>query len=787
MNTSVQTLLRVITLLLIVVLTMSMVACDKLPFDIEGILGGNGENVEGGNTDGEIGDNTDDGENEEHTHNFVDGKCECGESDPSYVPPHTHDFVNGKCECGEDDPSYVPPHTHDFVNGKCECGEIDPEHTHSFVDGKCECGLELEVPPELKTITIAEAIALCEQYPGGTTERYYIRATVKTVSNVSYGEMIIQDETGELYVYGTYSEDGELYFNQLTDRPVKGDEVLLYCILSQHNGSNQVKNARLIEFTHNEPDIDLSKYTEMTLADAREAATDTLVKVSGVVAQITYANGRIPSGVILVDGTSSIYVHGTDVAGQVQIGNTIEVAASKTYWILDDEKGNAEKFGYQGSCQLDDAILLSNDKEVSDFDKSWIAETAIKNILDTPVSENFTNKIFKVNALVSKVEGTGFVNYYFNDIDGVTGSYTYTQCNGSDFGWLDEFDGKICTVYIVVQNAKSTSSGCVFRFLPIEVIDEGYKFDTSKAGEYAVKYHGVTQFLSMYTGDPELKLQTLVSSELLGFENATLSFASSDEEVLYFTTDENGDIIFHCKKSGTVNVIVTGKYGEIEYSESVEITVDIPEEEVQYSTVIDAINAANNTSVTVKGIVGPSLVNQVGFYLIDAGGAIAVKVSAEIMATVEIGHEVVISGTRTITKDGGGQICIENGTVLVNNYGSHDYATDSFITGKTISEIYATTDSAEATTKVFVTSAKIFVNESYYSVTVQVQDPNKTSTYVLLYSGGKDQYNWLKGYNGQTVTIELALCDWNAKGLKGCVLAVVNDDGSKVLNTLNFN
>ena len=44
-----------------------------------------------------------------HEHNFVEGKCECGESDPNYVPPHTHNFVEGKCECGESDPDYVAP------------------------------------------------------------------------------------------------------------------------------------------------------------------------------------------------------------------------------------------------------------------------------------------------------------------------------------------------------------------------------------------------------------------------------------------------------------------------------------------------------------------------------------------------------------------------------------------------------------------------------------------------------------------------------------------------------
>ena len=45
---------------------------------------------------------------EEHVHEYVDGKCECGEEDPNYEPPHVHNFVEGKCECGETDPNYKP-------------------------------------------------------------------------------------------------------------------------------------------------------------------------------------------------------------------------------------------------------------------------------------------------------------------------------------------------------------------------------------------------------------------------------------------------------------------------------------------------------------------------------------------------------------------------------------------------------------------------------------------------------------------------------------------------------
>jgi hypothetical protein len=65
-----------------------------------------------------------------HEHNFVEGKCECGETDPSYIPPHVHEFIEGKCECGETDPNYVPPHVHEFIEGKCECGETDPNYVH---------------------------------------------------------------------------------------------------------------------------------------------------------------------------------------------------------------------------------------------------------------------------------------------------------------------------------------------------------------------------------------------------------------------------------------------------------------------------------------------------------------------------------------------------------------------------------------------------------------------------------------------------------------------------------
>jgi hypothetical protein len=489
----------------------------------------------------------------------------------------------------------------------------------------------------------------------------------------------------------------------------------------------------------------------------------------------------------LVDNTQSIYVYGGDAAQRVQVGNKVEIAASKTYWVLGDEQALADKFGYKGCNQLEDAVLISNDGKTDNaFDKSWIEEITVKDIMDTDVTVDITTKIFKVNALVTKAVGTGFTNYYFNDLDGKTGTYTYTQCNGSDFSWLDKFDGKICTVYLMALNAKSTQSGCVWRFLPVLVEDNGFVFDTNNAAEYAVKYHGLTQFLFEYTGDPALEVVTSVSSELLGFEGATLSYSSDDEKVVRFVT-ENGKTVMHCGGAGIAEITVKGTYGGKEYSEKIGIRVSL-NADVAFVPVQGAIEAAVGEKVTVRGIVGPSLVNKTGFYLIDKNGVIAVQTDAETMATLQIGNQVIIEGVRHVNTKGGtnyfGQSCINDAKVVANYYGDEEYSTDSFRTDATLKEVYDLDPLEDYTTTVFVVNAIVEVEEAQYYTNIYLIDGQGTK--LRLYCSNAGQYSWLKAFAGQEVTVEIAPCNWNDKNYyTGCVLAVITEDG-KVLNELNF-
>lgn len=637
------------------------------------------------------------------------------------------------------------------------------------------------LPADGTELTIAQILALPLASGETTTQQYIVRATVTSVTNAAYGAMTIADDTGSISVYNSKAADGTDYAT-MEDKPYKDDTVVLKGTVQNYNGTFEIKQAYIQDFTHAEVSVDISEYTSMTVAKAREAKADTKVQVSGVVAAITYANGMIPSGVILVDDTASIYVYDGDLAARVSVGNTVTVCASKTYWILDSEQSNASKFGYKGCNQLESATLVSNDNGSSDFDKSWIETTTVKDILETPVTTDITSLIYKVTGVVHKVDGNGFTNYYIDDLDDATGTYAYTQCNGSDFAWLDKYDGKICTVYVMALNAKSTSSDCYWRFLPVAVVDEGFDASTVNVAEHIVKYYGVGQFRSSYTGNPALELLTSVDSALLGFTGAKLSYTSSDPSVI--SVDDG---VMNCLKTGTATITVTGSYGGKTYSEKVEISVTIAQQTQAYPTVSDAIAASVGDTVTVQGIVGPSLVNKCGFYLIDDTGVIAVETTSDVMETLAIGYEVVLEATRGFNcKDGStyGQTCLKNATVVSNYYGSHDYSTASFCGGITVQDFYDLDINVDYTTSVFTMTAIVLVEEGSYSANIYLTDG---STKIRLYCSSASQYSWLKAYDGQDVTVEIAACNWNSKNYYvGCVLAVINADGSKVYNTLNF-
>ena len=642
-------------------------------------------------------------------------------------------------------------------------------------------------------ISIERAIELArEAGEDGTSESYYVRGTIKTVSNPTYGQMIITDGTNELSVYGTYSSDGSLRYSELEDKPVAGDEVVLYGPLKIFKDSPEMGKGYIMEFVHNTPDIDNNDYQAVSVLEARNKEKGAKVKLSGVVASITYANGLIPNGLYLVDNTSSIYVYGTDIAGQVKVGNTITIAGEKDYYVLETEQANAEKFNYKGANQISKPVLLKNDNQVSSWDKSWVEETYVKSVMETPFANDITTKIFKTTALIKKAEGSGFTNYYIDDLDGKTGTYAYSQANGNDYSWLDEFDGKICTVYFAAHNAKASAASCVYRFVPIEVIDENYQFDLAYSCDYALRFFGKDQFETEYSNDPALKLISSVSSELLGIDSVELSFTSSNTDALEFVVEE-GVVTMHTKEVSVktdVEVTIKATYESSSVVHKITISV-LPEQKIEGMSIQEAISVTDGTEITVKGIVLSSLVNQSGFYIIDETGVIAVRTKDEgTDKTVKPGDLVSVKGTKKHIKPTEkcvGQIAIDSAEVLVNAYGENQIPTSVYKQGKTITALYNLDPLEDHTTEVFKVQAKIsFIDKVNYTTVVLV-DPNDESVSLSLYTTSASQYNFLKDYEGQVLTYNVAVCNWNGKNYyRGCIVSVETSEGTTIYNQLNF-
>lgn len=671
-------------------------------------------------------------------------------------------------------------------------------------------------PVEGDHLTIAEAIALIPDNYDETTEKFYVTAKITKIKDASQGSFIIEDETGKMEVYYSFSEDGQFRYSELADRgvdvPVVGETVTFYGALKNFKGTFEIVDAWIQGLNYVAPDI--SEYTEMSIANARTAKEGAMVRIKGKVIALTKDSGSNPNGALIFDGTDSMYVYDADVAKQLNVNEDVDIAGQKSYFIADNEQSYAEKFGYTGSSQLVYAQVVTHEGTTeADFSNTKV--NTVRDILNTSFDQDITGQLYKVNAYITKDEHTGaggFTNYYIYDIDQKSSTYVYTQASGADFTWLDEYvsvqnedgtvQGKVYTVYLTALNAKSTAQGCVWRFLPVKVVDENYKFELAEAPQFIYETQVLDQFEETYYADPNKEVITTYSSTLLGIQNATISYSSDNAAVAFNTVEGKTYMKVNAETSvPEVKITVTVSLaGQEAYTGTVTVAVTSLAD-VETINVREAIETAKGEQVRLRGIVGPSLVNQPGFYLIDDEGVIAIRLNnKDDISQFNIGDEVIIDGTRDEwgnSQYGGAeittQICVSSATLFANLYGDNEYSTKSFISGKTIEYIKGLSyGEIIHTTEVYVVECYVAKTGSGQSAQytlvddlANVDDDNKS---LDLYCSGVNQYSWLEQYVGQgKVTVEIAPCNWNNKTyLRGCILSVTDAKGVKTFNTLNF-
>ncbi len=665
-------------------------------------------------------------------------------------------------------------------------GESDPNGGN---EGDPNGGGETE---PIVYLTVTEAYNLAIQAGDkGTDERKYVKGTVKNITNSLYGEMYITDGVNDLYVYGVYSSDGVLRYSEMEEKPYSNDEVCLYGYLKTYNEKPELGASWLISFVSHQEEIDLSEYTEKKINEVRLAEVDSKVIVSGVVAYVTYASGMKPNGLYLVDETGSIYIYGLEVAGRVKIGDKVKIAGSKTLYILDSEKEYAATYGYQGSIQIQDALFISKEEGEFEFDKTWIEESTVKEILETPMTSNITTNIYKVKAIINEVPGSGFTNFYIDDLDNKTGSYCYSLCNGGDFTYLREFDGKICDVYLSALNCKSTKSGTVYRFIPVLVEEcTDFAMTDKEVCEFVLEYYIKTQFQNEYDSDPELDLILNVSDTLLNFKNVEISYSSEDSEVMFNERGQEELVMNLAKTNKIVTIKMDAKYKTA--TASVTKVIQINDKAIPETiSISDVLRENDNETVTIRGIVMSGCVNQPAFYLNDGTGVIAVRTDSATLKKISLGNDVIVTGKKChIVKDGAnmvGQICVDNATLVLNLLGSHEYDTSTFITNKTFDDmisLIATGD--DLTSNVYVVKCYLKKVVSQYSTNYYLTSQDKTKD-IYLYAGSGSQYAIYEEFVGDIeLTVTFMLVNWNSKTpYRGCIVTAT-DGETIILNNYNF-
>ena len=111
---------------------------------------------------------------------------------------------------------------------------------------------EPEYPEADSALTITEANDLgASMIPGAYTPgKYYVTGEITEVYNTTHGNMYIKDEAGNtLTVYGTWDSTGVIRYDALETKPVAGDQITVYGVIGNYNGTAQMKNGWITAHT----------------------------------------------------------------------------------------------------------------------------------------------------------------------------------------------------------------------------------------------------------------------------------------------------------------------------------------------------------------------------------------------------------------------------------------------------------------------------------------------------------------------------------------------------------
>lgn len=548
--------------------------------------------------------------------------------------------------------------------------------------------------------------------------------------------------------------------------------------VKEENGVFYFVNRETTSFTikaslkYNEKDYTISRKYEVVNDDITFLKD---IKTNGVKGKEYNVRGTVVykkpnksgfDGIVVADGTDTIYVYGPEVADSVNVGNKVKLSANFAQYIVKGEETAAEKWQFTGGLQLEYPKVLSNDgKTDNSFLSELIYDSSLADVENHPMYDNITSNLYRVKAKVHKVQEQGYFNYYFYDPNEVNSMYAYSNYNGAEYNWLAKFDDdKYHECVIMVVNAKCTMANTYYRMIPFAVDSKEY-VQTNSDRVNGVMVRALDSFnKTFYTTGVKQSIPTLKEDKL--YKDAKVTYTSSNQEIAKIT-DTGFDLL---GKTGSVDITVNVEYKDTK--KSVTTAIEVKAKPVVETRSIDDIltNPQIDEEVAIEGIVvdyswlANSGTDRGVYYIQDSTGrTIMIQPNAQSIGTeLEPGENVIFKGKLAVGK--GDYIYFEenykivDGTLLF-----HDSAKNPLykeIETKTIEELAALVpnDDPSMIGRIYKTTYKVKLDVQPYYSNYVIYSLDETVSFNA-YSSNAKILSFLDQYVGKTVTGYIAIRD----------------------------
>jgi len=467
----------------------------------------------------------------------------------------------------------------------------------------------------------------------------------------------------------------------------------------------------------------------------------------------------------LFDDTGSILIYDKYVTDNVKVGNKITLQATYTTYILWTEIEYANKAGYTGSRQLTNATIVSNDNLTTNkINQDLVKNVDLYDITVAPTNINITSNVYNVHAKIKKSQEPGYLNYYLYDPIGVGSTYVYTNNNGSDYAWLDEFDDdEYHNVVIAIYNAKCASNNSYYRIIPLEV-NEVYKqtdLDIAKGAAVTISNSVNTEYFYS-NNDVTLDNQVSFDSSSM-YKDCKINITSSDTSIIDINSDNK---IIIKSKEGSANVTFKASLNGVEASVSKVFNVISPSNIIT-TNINDIYNNSDslaNKEVSIKGIVvGYAWKSKAGnkgvYYINDGTNTILVSPNNESLSTeLEIGQEVIYTGTYKVQDSGDRSLNDANLKYYTTTKKELNY-TFKTVTVNDLYNNYSELSKENISGQVFECSFIVGINDGSYSKTAKMIDLDNNEVFISVYSGSFSNVEFLEKYEGKKVKAKIGIRD----------------------------